>query len=191
VLPDQDAVIAITSGVKDMQAVLDLVWDKLLPAMGTSTLAPDDDSRKKLEHTLAGLTLRPQQGSASPAKVSNRKYVFPANDRKLEAITLQGDGKGDAVTLVLRSDGVDQKIVCGHGAWQKGRMSYGTLAEQPAAVSGAWTADDTYKARICFYETPFIITISLKFSGDQLLVDSEPNVSLRATKQTQLVGKAD
>ena len=32
VLPEQDAVIAITSGVKDMQAVLNLVWDKLLPA---------------------------------------------------------------------------------------------------------------------------------------------------------------
>jgi CubicO group peptidase (beta-lactamase class C family) len=81
VIPDQDAVIAITSGVKDMQAVLDLVWDKLLPAMGTSTPAPDDDSRKKLAHTLAGLTLRPQAGSASPAKVSNKKFVFPANNR--------------------------------------------------------------------------------------------------------------
>ena len=33
VMPEQDAVIAITSGVKDMQAVLNLVWDKLLPAM--------------------------------------------------------------------------------------------------------------------------------------------------------------
>ena len=33
VMPEQDAVIAITSGVKDMQGVLNLVWDKLLPAM--------------------------------------------------------------------------------------------------------------------------------------------------------------
>src|SRR4051812_18791584 len=31
VLPEQDAVIAITSGVKDMQAVMNLVWEKLLP----------------------------------------------------------------------------------------------------------------------------------------------------------------
>ena len=36
VLPEQDAVIAITAGVKDMQAVLNLVWDKLLPALKTS-----------------------------------------------------------------------------------------------------------------------------------------------------------
>ena len=35
VLPEQDAVVAITSGVRDMQAVMNLVWDKLLPAMPT------------------------------------------------------------------------------------------------------------------------------------------------------------
>ena len=33
VLPEQDAVIAITGGLKDMQAVLNLVWETLLPAM--------------------------------------------------------------------------------------------------------------------------------------------------------------
>ena len=48
-LPEQDAVVAITSGVKDMQAVLNLVWDKLLPAMKPSPLAADDESHKKLE----------------------------------------------------------------------------------------------------------------------------------------------
>ncbi|MGP0063590.1 MAG: serine hydrolase domain-containing protein [Isosphaeraceae bacterium] len=191
VLPDQDAVIAITSGVKDMQAVLNLVWDKLLPAMHEAPLATDDDSRKKLEHTLAGLTLRPQEGSGSPAKGWNRKYVFPANSRKLEAIALQGDSQGGPVTLVARFNGVDRKIVCGHGTWQKGRMAYGPMPEQPAAVSGAWTADDTFKAKVCFYETPFIITLSLKFTGDQLLVDSESNVGFGPTRQSQLVGKAE
>ena len=184
--------IAITSGVKDMQAVLNLVWDKLLPAMKPAPLATDDESRKKLELTLAGLTLRPQEGSGSPAKVSGKKYVFPANDRKLEAITLESDGKDDAVTLVVAmSTASSSRIVCGHGAWQKGRLAYGPLPEQPAAASGAWTADDTFTAKICFYETPFIITLSLKFSGDQLLFDSESNVGFGSTKQPQLVGKAE
>ena len=64
--------------------------------------------------------MRPQEGSGSPAKGSNKKYVFPANDRKLEAITLESDDKGDAVTLVARFDGVEQKIVCGHGALAEG-----------------------------------------------------------------------
>ena len=46
VLPEQDAVIAITSGVKDMQSVLDLVWDRLLPAMHPSPLTDDPEAQK-------------------------------------------------------------------------------------------------------------------------------------------------
>ena len=190
VMPEQDAVIAITSGVKNMQAVLNLVWDKLLPAMSPAQVATDDESRKKLEVTLSGLTLRPQDGSASSAKATNTTYTFPANERKLEAITLQSDSKGDAVTLLMRTAGRDQKIECGHGVWKKGRMTFGPLSEQPAAVSGAWTADDRYTAIICFYETPFIVTVSLKFSGDELFFDSQSNVGFGSTKQRQLVGKA-
>jgi hypothetical protein len=64
------------------------------------------------------------------------------------------------------------------------------IAAEPAAASGAWTADDTFTAKICFYETPFITTVPLKFSGDQLLVDSESNVGSDSTKQSQLTGKA-
>jgi CubicO group peptidase (beta-lactamase class C family) len=189
VLPEQDAVVVITSGVKDMQAVLNLVWEKLLPALKRSPLATDDEAQRKLERTLKGLTLRPQAGSASPAKVSGRKYTFPANERKLETIALRSDDEGD--TLVARFDGVDRHIACGRGEWKKGRLAYATLPEQPAAVSGAWTAEDTYTARVCFTETPFIFTVKLRFSGDEVVLASESNVGFGSTRQPALVGRAD
>jgi hypothetical protein len=192
VLPEQDAVIAITSGVKDMQSVLNLVWEKLLPAMKPAPLAADDDARKALERTLAGLTLRPQEGSGSTgiaAKVSGKTYVFPANERKFEAITLEADRPGDEVTLVARFDGVDRRIPCGRGAWRKGRLAFATFPEQPAAASGAWTGDDIFTAKICFYETPFTVTLGLKFSGEKLSLDSEANVAFGPTKQPQLEGQ--
>src|SRR5215831_16587670 len=68
VLPEQDAVIAITSGVKNMQAVLNLIWDKLAPALKASALSADEKARKKLKQRLKGLTLPPQKGSAQAAK---------------------------------------------------------------------------------------------------------------------------
>ncbi len=188
VLPEQDTVIAITSGVKDMQAVLDLVWDKLLPALKPSPLAADDAVRGALRSRLAGLTLRPQEGSGSPSQVAKRRYVFPENDRKLESISLESDGKGD--TLVLRMNGVDQRIACGRGEWMKGRVGLGPmLPEQAAAASGAWTGEDAFKAKVCFYETPFVVTLSLKFSDDQLLFESQSNVGFGPTRQPQLIGK--
>jgi hypothetical protein len=191
VLPEQDAVIAITSGVRDMQAVLNLVWDKLLPAMKPSALAADDSARRKLEQKVKGLGLRTPQGASAPAKVAGKKYVFPTNDRKLESIEIEPEGKDGSVTLVTRAGGVERRIGCGRGAWQKGRAAWGRFADQPAAASGAWTGEDTYTAKVCFYETPFTLTVCLTFSGDELKCRAESNVGFGPTKESELVGKAE
>ena len=62
VLPEQDAVIAITSGVKDMQAVLNLVWDKLLPALKPSTLDTDDEFAQEARAHAQGPCPAPADG---------------------------------------------------------------------------------------------------------------------------------
>ncbi len=89
-----------------------------------------------------------------------------------------------------RIAGVEQRIVCGRGDWQKQQVAWGSLAEQPAAASGAWTADDSFTAKLCFYETPFTITVNVTFSGDELHCNSEANVAFGPTKESPLVGKA-
>ena len=64
-------------------------------------------------------------------------------------------------------------------------------SEQPIAASGAWTRDDTFTLKLCLYETPFYSTMVFRFNGDQLLLDSEHNVSfLVQTTLPQLVGEA-
>jgi hypothetical protein len=191
VLPEQDAVIAITGGLRDMQAVLNLVWDHLLPGMKPATLPGDDATRTKLERRLQGLSLRLPADAGSPAKELGTKYVFAANGSKLEAITLQNHGKDGGVTLVTRFDGTEQQIECGRGVWKKGKAAWEGLRSQPVAAAGAWTADDTYTAKLCFYETPFTLTLRLKFSGKELHCDSEMNVWFGPTKRPELVGKAD
>jgi hypothetical protein len=191
VLPELDAVVVITSGVKDMQAVLNLVWDKLLPAMKSALpLAADDEAGKKLEQTLKGLSLHLPKGDGAAAKALGKTYVFPTNPRKLEAITLESDGKDGGLTLVTRINGAERRIACGLGKWQKGKVAWAPLAEQPAAAGGAWAGDDTFTAKLCFYETPFVVTIRLKFSGEELHYSAEANVGFGSTKETSLVGKA-
>ncbi len=188
VLPEQDAVIAITAGVKDMQGVMNLIWEKLLPGLKPSPLAADEEAAKKLASTLKGLVMRLPEGKGSPAKVTGKKYVFPANDAKIESITLEG-GKDGAVTLVARVDGAERRIECGRGNWQKGRVAWGRLPEQPAAAAGAWAADDTFTAKICFTETPFVATLRLKFTDKEVRYESEWNVGFGSTKEAALVGK--
>jgi CubicO group peptidase (beta-lactamase class C family) len=198
VMPDQDAVVAITSGTKDMAAVMNLVWDKLLPAMQDQPLPRDDGNLNQLKNTLAHLTMHLPSGSAAPgpaAPMSGRKYVFPANDQKIESAALTFGPKGAAATLAIQINGVEQKINCGDGSWAAGRMTFAQdivekPEEQPVAASGAWTEDGVYKAKLIFYQTPFYVTFALKFSGDQLLFDTEYNVVRRGpAKQPQLIGQ--
>jgi CubicO group peptidase (beta-lactamase class C family) len=55
VLPEQDAVIAITADTRDMQAELNVVWGKLLPAFSASPLPPNASEQTRLEQLLASL----------------------------------------------------------------------------------------------------------------------------------------
>ncbi len=58
VLPEQDAVVAITANAKDMQAELNVVWDKLLPAIQASALPENAGEQKKLSQTISALSVR-------------------------------------------------------------------------------------------------------------------------------------
>ena len=188
VLPEQDTVIAITSGLKDMQSVMNLVWDKLLPTLNSAPLPPNPEARTNLERKLTSLTLPPQTGSATPAKVLGRKYVFPPNDQKLQTIRIDaGDNQND-VTVTIRIDGAEHRTLCRPGEWVKGKAGWGSTGPQPVAASGAWTADDTYTARFCFYETPFIVTANLKFVGDEIRYLTQSNVGFGPKSDVPLIG---
>ncbi|HWB08141.1 MAG TPA: prolyl oligopeptidase family serine peptidase [Pirellulales bacterium] len=189
VLPEHDAVIAITSGVHDMQAVLNLVWDKLLPAFKSSSLPAHDVAVEKLNNAISRLSLRTPEGNGSPGKVEGKRFVFPANEGKLETLAVAGDG--DEVTLVMRVNGAEQRVVCGQGRWCKGQLAWGVLPEHPVAASGDWTAEDTFTAKFCFVETPFTTTVRLKFDGDEVKLTNESNVSFGPPREGELVGKAE
>lgn len=188
VLPEHDVVIAITSGLGNMQQPLDLVWDKLLPAFKSAALPADDAARTKLDQTLKGLTLRPQSGSGSPAKSIARKYVFPPNEHKLEAVTVKTDGS--AVNVTMRFDGVETQAAYTPGEWKKGKAGWALLKEQPVATSGAWTEDGTFTGKICFFETPFTVTLNLKFVDGELRYYAKSNVGFALRNDIELIGIA-
>jgi CubicO group peptidase (beta-lactamase class C family) len=190
VMPEQDAVVAITSGTRDMQGVMNLVWDHILAGMKKTPLPPDPAAGPALKSKLAALSLRPQAGGATArvaSGVSGKTYSFPANEDKVEAITAEfGDSGG---VLVIRKDGQESRIPCGRGEWRRGSNLVMDGVSQKVAASGAWTGDDTFTVKIAAYETPFIATLSLQFKGDELLLNADTNVGFGQTKRPELVGR--
>jgi CubicO group peptidase (beta-lactamase class C family) len=199
VLPEVDAVVVITSGLRDMQAVMNLVWDKLLPAMQAQALPEDSPAQRRLAAKLAGLTLRPARGDAvSPLarRTSRRWYQFPENDRGLEAVALDLSSRSPA--LLVRTREGETRTPFRFGAWEKSRDAFTarldhmlTVPAHPLiASSGAWTADSVFTVKLALYETPYAATLRLQFDGDRLVLDTEYNVSFGPTKQPQLIGQA-
>ncbi|MFN8008770.1 MAG: hypothetical protein U0V70_17445, partial [Terriglobia bacterium] len=102
----------------------------------------------------------------------------------------------NGATLRLQNSSGETKIPSGSGAWRKGRAYFiaspdnrmSVTGEQPVAASGAWITEDTYAMKLCFYQTPFSVTLTFQFKGDQLLFDTEYNVAFGPVKLPQLVG---
>jgi CubicO group peptidase (beta-lactamase class C family) len=192
VLPDQETVVAMTSGTRSMQSVMNVVWEKLLPALGAGAAKLPENlaAQQALKDRLGKLMVRPQSGTLSPASgavIFDTPYLVAANDQGLEALTMvRGDGGQN--TLKLKVKGKEHSIGLKQGEWQKGTVAWAALVEQPAAASGAWTTVDTYVARVVFYETPFILTLTLKFNGDTVTIDREMNVG-GGSKPAAVTGK--
>lgn len=198
VIPDQDAVVAMTCGTRNLASVMNLVWDKILPAFQPKSLSEDPENASKLKNALAVLKLHTPVGTGNPAPaaLSGKKYFFGTNDLKIESVGLDFLKSKIGPALLLKCDGVEQQITCGsNGEWAKGRLHYRydlkrPPQDQPIAASGAWTADGVYTVKIAFYETPFSVTMDLHLAGDKLLFDSEYNVvRVGSQKQPELEGK--
>ena len=197
VMPDQDTVVAINSGVKDMQAVLNMIWDKLLPALQPQVLPPDPDAVSQLRDQCAHLEVSPVQGaptSSLAGKILNRTFAFSTNEQHLESLTLASSDAGQ--TLTLRLAGQTITLPCGYHTWQKGRAplltgrQLGQYPDEPTAGTFAWPADATCAIKLCAFKTPYHIMFTLQFNGDEVTLDAESNVSFTATKWPQLVGRA-
>lgn len=66
VLPEHDAVIAATAATRDMQALLTLVWEHLLPAFRPRPPADRAQADEALARRLAHLALPPAPGASAP-----------------------------------------------------------------------------------------------------------------------------
>ncbi|MFF1302028.1 serine hydrolase domain-containing protein [Streptomyces sp. NPDC058307] len=158
VLPEQDAVLAITSETEDMQKVLDLVWEHLLPAFGAGPLPGGGAADAALADRLARLALPPAEGK--PAPKGSTGVFTPAGGTcagqpTLTAIEVDPGGR---VTLVDDGDRLDLALGAGQGGW--------TVVDEPVpvAVSGGWSDAENLAFDLAFLETPhhLLVTCSLE-----------------------------
>jgi len=185
VMPEQDAVLAITSESPDMQGELDLVWEHLPPAMKDAPLAEDSATASRLQQRLSSLALAPEKSgkTSSPraSAVSGKLFAVEPNDLKIKAVSLSFDD--DGCIFRVTDDQGEHAIACGLQKWAFGETdmpgtppSLGlgrTVKVSPkakVAASGTWTDDDTFEMTWRFHETPHHDTAICKFTEDGVTV---------------------
>ncbi|WP_295801578.1 serine hydrolase [Mucilaginibacter sp.] len=183
VMPDQDAVIAITSETSDMQGELDLVWKYLLPAMHPATLPPDQGSETRLQNHLAALNLPPLKNTENAANTEFKKvFSIQPNNLHISSIAFAIDGNVCHVTL--KKDSANYVLNFGSGKWINGqtamqgpglvtaaREDFSFMAPYKIAGSFAWQDSQTLQIKLRYTESPHSETITFHFNQQQLDAD--------------------
>ena len=180
IFPEYDAALIVTSATGEMQAILNTVWDHLLPVLEGKEVTPVPRP-ERLE--------LPPPGGPAPSGGNERTYRFAENEAGLEAVRLAADGTGTFTFGGLEPGATGSlDIVCGPGGWQEHR-AVGVLKEADPTtgqrlVTSAYADGDRFVATIRFVETPFVLTLACHPPADTLTIDVTQNVSFGPTSFT-------
>ena len=182
VLPELEAVVAITSRTLDMQGPLNLVWDHLLPGLHDKALPADSASSSRLSAQLSALSLKlPEGARSSPRPMPRAEYAVESNSLGIDRLRLAFDA--DTCRIEFGVGPRVHTIACGIGRWRDGETELpGTPPEftelvgtyvnpkRPAklAAAGAWKDENTFQMQWRYYETPHFDSVTLRFDADKV-----------------------
>ena len=190
VLPKEDAIIAITSETSNMQAILNAVWEHVLPALQGAGLSADKTASEPLTRKLKSLALLPPvMESTSPiaAKISGNTYGLAENTLKAKDVSLTF-GK-DGCIFKLRDDRGSHQVTCGISRWVESDTTFSTqplkLVNTPVpgetntrvAGSGTWQDANTFVMTWRFIETAHYDTVTCRFSADTVAIEFANSLS--------------
>jgi hypothetical protein len=143
-----------------------------------------------LSDKLASLSLPLAEGrpsSPGAAHWSRKTYSLETNDLQIERVALEfGD---DRARLIVRDERGEHPMQIGYATWLTGTTDVRGQGDEPVAACGAWTADDTFEVRICYFESEFCPILRLRYTSGDFHLAVEPNVSWGPTTVTTIAGQ--
>lgn len=169
ILPEQDAVLAITSATTEMQAVLDAAWEHLLPAFDAKAAPPDEEAA--LARRLTTLALPPLAADVAPEAPDEWVGTFTVAEPRAFGLadTLEISRGAGGRRLVLPDGAGGIEVPFGVEGWCVADDSGGTGEpgehRTPVASSGGWTDADTLRLDVLFLETPHRLELTVRRQG--------------------------
>jgi len=195
VLPEHDAVIAITSETSNMQRELNLVWKYILPGFSKEKLPANTKVARQLKARLAVLALPLQTSKSNAAReaaINGKTYGVITSDRRLESFRL--DFINGNCKLTLNTDSASYPFLFAANTWNKEETSkYGIylgaraknnrvgLSPFKVAEHYHWVDDKTLELELRYIESPHTETIRCIFDGEYASIDFENRLNKNGT----------
>jgi hypothetical protein len=159
--------------------------------LGKNALPPDDEGLKLLNDKLPGLaisTVDGEENSPNASSISGKTYILEPNNMGINSISFNFDSSPDVITI--NGEKTEHTFGVGYQTMEFGSMISPQLVSSEVAVSGAWKTPDKFHVKIIYYETPHEIEYTFQFKEDELIWDTDMNVSFGPTQMEQLRGNA-
>ena len=195
IMPDQDAVIAITAETPDMQDEINLVWKYLLPGMYTNKL-PDNINRSSyLKQKLSALALPSPAKTSSPFEknISGKTFSIEQNDKNIKTMSFQF--KDSICRLFLKTDSAVHQLAFGSRTWQNDETTrHGPylLTNAKANLTGlppfkvagrySWKDDHTLELVLRYIESPHTERMIFDFNKNNVSVEIQNSLDYGSRK---------
>lgn len=197
VLPEHDTVIATTSETSDMQAILNAVWENILPGLKKAPLPQDKTNQQALKQKLASLTLLPAiKNVNSPLIPTISGKTFEVQKNPLGVQTASFAFQNDTCTVSFRGDQEQYQIKCGLKDWVKQEskvpgnppsftpvVNPKPAQQEKIAAFGTWTSPDTFVMTWSFIESPHAEVVTCHFKDDTVQMAFTDSVALKAPER--------
>lgn len=198
VMPELDAVMAITSETPDMQDEINHVWKYILPAIKKEGQLPKNKkAAKQLKartETLA-LPVPKKNNSALESTVKDKMFEAAPNESHIRGFTFHFDH--DMCRLTLKADTATYTIEFGAGKWVASTtnkpmpsLTGGAIANTsmlyPAKINSAYTWKDnqTLELTLRYIESPHTETFAFRFEENSLFADIMNSVDFGKKKES-------
>jgi CubicO group peptidase (beta-lactamase class C family) len=187
VMPDQDAVIAITAESPDMQDEINLIWENLLPAMEDKELPENVAMAENLRQRLQSLSLPPDPESiASNAApdLQPKTFQLEDNDRQLDVLSIEFTG--ELCHVVLQAHNAAYRLDFGSAEWTEGTTArpgpsltgpLGGIDNYRIAGKYNWRDNHTLYLVLRYIESPHHEKIICTFDKDNVTVSITPSTA--------------
>jgi CubicO group peptidase (beta-lactamase class C family) len=185
VLPEEDAVIAITSETPNMQEELNLVWKYLLPALRADRSALNKNDAAALKQRLAMLKIplpvKTDSVFATP-KISGKRYRLNTNEKNISEISFVE--KAGLIRTTIKTDKETYSFDFGAGKWVEGKTTmlgpslvavvknhFAGLPPSQIAGSYIWKGASTLELQLRYIDSPHTLYMTFHFDGNKISVD--------------------